>query len=84
MRVNAAPECALGGDLYRVGRDPQSADPEAIKMGLPGGLVGEMSVWLTRQLADDRPSQRPTTHIACGGVVDHIIGVPGTQHVKKV
>ena len=40
MRVNAAPQCALGGDLQRVRRDPQSADTETVEMRAPDGLVG--------------------------------------------
>ena len=52
MCVNAAPECALGGDLHRVWGDPQSTDGEAVEMGLPRGLVGEVSLRLARKLAD--------------------------------
>jgi hypothetical protein len=32
--MNAAPQCALGGNLHRVWRDVQGADAEARKMRL--------------------------------------------------
>src|SRR5215472_10300663 len=84
MRLNAAPERALSGDLHRVWGDPQSADAKAIEMRLPGGLIDKPRLSMGRQLTDDRPGERPAAHIVDGGLVDHIIGVPGTQQVKEV
>ena len=84
VRVNAAPQRALGGDLHRVWGDPQSADAEAVEMSLPGGLVGEVPLWLSCQLADDRSGQCAATHIVQGHVVDHIVSVTGTQQIKEI
>src|ERR1700760_2394926 len=84
MRLNAAPERALSGDLHRVWGDPQSTDAKAVEMRLPGGLIDKSRLPMGSQLSDDRPGEGPTSHIVDGGVVEHIIGVPGTQQVKKV
>jgi hypothetical protein len=57
MGMNAAPQCALGGNLHRVWRDVQGADAEPRKMRLPCNLVGEICLRLRRQLVITGPAR---------------------------
>jgi hypothetical protein len=41
VRLNAAPDGALGGNPHRVGRDLQPSEAKPIEMRQPGGLIGE-------------------------------------------
>ena len=41
MRLDAAPQGALGGDHDRIGVDLESRDAEAVEMSGPGDLAGE-------------------------------------------
>ena len=44
MRLDAAPQGALGGNHHGVGIDFERRDAEPIKMGSPSGLIGEVFV----------------------------------------
>jgi hypothetical protein len=57
MRRNAAPQRALGGDLYRVGGDNECRDAALLEMRLPGGWIGKLLVRVRCEAGDDGPSE---------------------------
>ena len=52
VRVDAAPDRSLGGDLHRIGRRGQCGEAEPVKLCRPGGLIGEDRLRLRRQTGD--------------------------------
>ena len=50
----------------------------------PGLLIGKLQLLVRGQSLDQRSGQRMVTHIVQGRVVDHIVGVAGTQQVEEV
>lgn len=54
VRVDAAPQGALGGDAYRVRRDVQRGETEPVEVRQPGCLIGEFRPRLRRQAGDQR------------------------------
>ena len=44
VRVDAAPQRALGGDLDRVGSDVELGDAQPLQMRLPGRRISELFV----------------------------------------
>ena len=53
VRVDAAPDRALGGDLDRIGCRGQSGEAEPVKLCRPAGLIGEDPFRLCRQPGDE-------------------------------
>ena len=52
VRVDAAPDRSLGGDLHRIGRRGQCGEAEPVEMCRPGGLIGEDRLRFRRQTGD--------------------------------
>ena len=50
----------------------------------PGVLVGEQALFMSGQSADQRPSQVVLAHVLQSRVVDHIVGVAGSQQAEEV
>ena len=50
----------------------------------PGLLIGKLPSLVRGQSLDQRSGQGMLTHIVQGRVVDHIVGVAGTQQVEEV
>jgi hypothetical protein len=84
MGFDAPPQRTFGGDQYRIGSDLEGRDAERVEMGVPGGLVGEISVGMIEKAGDHRASQRSLAHVSDRLVVNHIIAVAGTQQFKEV
>jgi len=81
---DTAPQRTLGGDLHRIGGDRQRGDAEPLKMREPGGLIGELPLWLLGQHADHWPGECAFTQVIQRGGIAHVIGVAGTQQLEKV
>ena len=58
VRLNAAPQSALGGDPHRVGRDVERGEAEPVEMRQPSCLIGEACLWFGHQAGDQRRGQR--------------------------
>src|SRR5215468_5531408 len=84
MGFDASPQRTFGGDQYRIGSDIEGRDAEPVEMGVPGGLVGEISVGMIEKAGDHRASQRSLAHVSDRLIVNHIIAVAGAQHLKEV
>src|SRR6266566_1990053 len=84
MRPDAAPQRAFGGDLYRVGDDPERRDAEPVEMRPPRRPISEIPLGMLGQEADRRPGQRPPAHIGERLGIDRVVAVTGTQKLKKV
>ena len=81
---DAAPHGAFGGNLHRLRVRPGRADPEASEMGAPGHLAAKAPGLVVRQLGDVGSRQIVPAHIGHGGVVDHVVAVPGAQQLQEV
>jgi hypothetical protein len=44
MRLDAAPQCAFGGDQHGVGIDFQRRDPKRVEVRVPSPVIGELLV----------------------------------------
>ena len=84
VRLNAAPQCALGGDLHRIGRDVQRGEAEPVEMRQPCLLISEACLRFGHQAGDQRRRQSMLSHIAVGCVVEHVIGMAGAQQIEEV
>ena len=84
VRVDAAPQRALGGDLHRVGRHGERGDAQPFEVRLPVRRIGKLFVRVFREPGNGRPSERMFAHVGQGGIVDHVIGVPDTQQIEEV
>ena len=84
MCAHCTPQRALGGDAYRVGRHMQTGNAELLKMAHPGFVIGKLALLMRGQLLDERSGQGMITHVVQGRVVDHVVGVAGTQQVQEV
>ena len=78
MRLDAAPQGALGGDHDRIGVDLESRDAEAVEMSGPGDLAGEEALRMFGQAGDHRGGQRALTHVIQRLGIDDVIAVAGT------
>jgi hypothetical protein len=58
VRVDAAPQCALGGDLRRVGGHGVGGDAQPFKMRLPSRWVGKLLLRVLCQPGNARPGER--------------------------
>ena len=83
MRLDRAPERALGGDPHRVGGDRQAVDAEGGEVRLPGGLVGKDLRRMRRQEFDHRPGQGTAAHIIQRRLADHVLAVPGAEQRQE-
>ena len=54
VRVDAAPDRCLGGDLHRIRRRGQSGEFKPVKLCRPGGLIGKDPLRLRRQTGNER------------------------------
>jgi len=84
MGIDRPPQRPLGGYAHRIGRHGQIGNAEALKMPRPGFLIGKLPPLVRGQSLEQRSGQRMLTHIVQGRVVDHIVGVAGTQQVEEV
>ena len=53
VRVDAAPDRSLSGDLNRIGCRGQCGEAEPVKLCRPAGLIGEVSLRLLRQTGNE-------------------------------
>ena len=84
VRVDAAHDCAFGGDLDWIGCGRQFSKAKPVKMRLPGGLIGKRGLGLFGQSRDQVGGQRTVAHvIECRGV-QHEVGMAGTQQIEEV
>src|SRR6266851_6683716 len=84
VRLDAAPQGALGGDHDGIGIDRESRDAELVEMGSPGGLIGEGFVRVFGQAGDDRAGEGALAHIGqCLGI-DDVIAMTGAQQFEEV
>jgi hypothetical protein len=84
MRLDAAPQRPLGGDLHRVGCYRQRGDPKLLQMRLPGRRIGKLLVRVFRQASDDGSGERTLAHVAQCHIIDHVIGISGAQQIEEV
>ena len=84
MRLDAAPQGALGGNHHGVGIDFERRDAEPIKMGSPSGLIGEVFVRVLGQAGDHRAGKGALAHIGQGLGIDDIIAMAGAQQFEEV
>ena len=82
--MDAAPQRALSRNLDRVWDDPQHGDAKPLEMRLPARRVGKLLVRVFRQAGDDGPGERTLAHVAQRRLVDHVIGMSGTQQIEEV
>ncbi len=57
VRLNAAPQRALGRDRNWIGRNVQRREAEPIEMRQPRCPISEARLWFSRQTADQFPGQ---------------------------
>lgn len=84
VRLNAAPQRPLGGDLNGVGCHVQPGQAEPVEVGQPRLPISEVGLWVSHQAADQRRRQGMLAHIAVGRLVEHVIGMAGTEQFKEV
>ena len=59
MRLDAAPQRRLGGDLGRIRGEAQRRNPAPFEMRLPRGGIGEPVVGMLGEAGGHRPGERP-------------------------
>ena len=79
VRLNAAPQSALGSDLNGIWRHFQPVEAKPVEMGQPGRPIGEARLGLGRQTGNQRGGQRMLAHVAISGVIEHVIGMTGAE-----
>lgn len=84
VRLNAAPQCPLGGDPDRVRRRIQPGKAQPVEMCQPGIAIGEARFRFGREAGNQRGGQRMLSHVAIRGVVEHVIGMTGTKQIEKI
>ena len=84
MRLDGAPERALGGDPRRPEAALHAADAEPLEMRGPGRLIRKTPLRVGGQRLDDRPGQGAIAHVGQRLGVDDIIGVAGAQQFEEV
>jgi hypothetical protein len=83
VRLDRAPERALGGDQHRIGGHGQAVDAEGGEVRLPGGLVGEDLHRMRRQLLHHRTGQGTSTHGLQRRLADHVLAVAGAERREE-
>ena len=84
MGLDTAPQRPFGGDLHRVRLHRERRDAEPFEMRLPGPRVGKLLVRVLGKKGDGGAGKRSRAHVRQGCVVDHVIGVSGTQQIEEV
>ena len=84
MRLDAAPQSALGGDQHGIGMDLQGGDTEPLQMSVPGRAIGEDAILMLAQAGDDGAGERAGAHIGHGFVIDDVVAMPGAQQFEEV
>ena len=84
MRLNAAPQSALGCDLNWIWCHPQRVEAEPVEMGPPGRPVIEPCLRHGHQKRDRRRWQIMAPYGVISGIVQHVIGMAGTKQIEKV
>ena len=84
VRLDAAPQGSLDGDLNRIRRDVQLDEAEPIEMDEPCCLIGKACLCFSHQLSDQRRGQGMLAHVAISRVVEHVIGMARAQQFKEI
>jgi hypothetical protein len=84
MRLDGAPERALGGEAHRVRRDGQRRDAEPLEMRSPSRVVREDALGMVCQERNHRPGQGALAHVGQRLGVDDVVGMPGPQQFEEV
>ncbi len=84
MRVDAAPDGTLRGDLHRIRSYCQHRKAEPFKLRRPRALIGEDARGLFSQTIDQDSGQPSLSHVFIRFFVEHVIGMTGPKQVKKV
>ncbi len=84
MRLDAAPQSALGGDQRGIGIDLEGRDAEPVEMSVPGRPIGEDAILMFAQAGDDGSGERAGAHIGQGFVIDDVIAMSGAQQLEEV
>ena len=84
MRLDPAPQGALGGDHNGIGINLESGDAELIEMGRPGGVIGEGLVPMFGQAGDHRTGESAVAHIGQSLGIDDVIAMAGAQQREEV
>lgn len=64
--------------------DGERGDAEPLEMRPPGRRVGKMLLGVLGEPGNDRSGECMFAHIAQGRLVDHEIGVPGSQQFEEI
>jgi hypothetical protein len=80
----AAPQRAFGGNPRRLRQPARRGDPKPLEVVAPCRLIAKAPGVVARQRGHDRCRQLVPAHIAEGGVVDHVVLMPGTQQLQEV
>jgi hypothetical protein len=75
--LDAAPQCAFGGDQHRVRIDLEGGDAELFQMRGPRRLIGEIMIGMFGEPGNHMRRQRPFAHIGERRVIDDVIAVAG-------
>ena len=84
MRLDAAPQCAFGGDLDRIWIDRERGDAEPVEMRQEGRLIGKAPVRMLGQAGDHVGRELALAHIGQRFGVDDVIIVTGTQQREEI
>src|ERR1700752_3705509 len=84
MRLDAAPQGALGGDGHGIGVDPESRDAELVEVDVPCGLTGEEPVGMFGQAGDHWPRERTLAHVGQRLIVDDVVAVASAQQLEEI
>jgi hypothetical protein len=70
VRLDAAPQGALGGDRDRIGLDRKRRDAERFQVGGPGRLIRKAAGLMVGQAGDHVGGEAALAHIGEGVVID--------------
>jgi hypothetical protein len=89
MRVDAAPLSPLGGDLRSILDDRQTSrwgrdDAKPGQMRPPHRLISETGLTRFGQTCDQGGGQSAAAPVAERRLVQHVVGMPGTQQIQEV
>jgi hypothetical protein len=82
--TSVQPQCTLGGDPDRVGRDLQRVEGQLVDMRLPGGQVAKVRLRFRLQTGDRGCRQALFSHVVVSGVVKHVVSVSGAKQIEEV
>src|SRR3979409_1923840 len=84
MRLDAAPQGALGGDYDRIGSDAERRDAETVEICGKGRPIGEEPVRMFGQAGDRRGGEDAAAHIGQRLGIDDVIAIAGAQQVEGI